>query len=143
MIKGFKEFILRGNVLDLAVAVVIGAAFTALIGSVVTNIINPVIGAVFNAKSLDKSLILTVGNAHIAFGAFIGAVINFLIIALIVYFVFVYPLNLFKERAAARKAAGEPEAEDVPATELDLLSEIRDLLARGPAEEVGGGKHQG
>lgn len=142
MIKGFKEFILRGNVLDLAVAVVIGAAFTALIASVVTNIINPVIGAVFNAKSLDTSLILQVGGAKILFGAFIGAVINFLIIALIVYFVFVYPLNLFKERAAARKAAGEAPAEDVPATELDLLSEIRDLLAHGPAEE-GAGRHQG
>lgn len=142
MIKGFKEFILRGNVLDLAVAVVIGAAFTALIGSVVTNLINPVIGALFKADSLEKILILTIGGAEIKFGAFLGAVINFLIIALIVYFVFVMPLNVFKERAAARKAAGEPEAEDVPATELDLLTEIRDLLARAP-EDANGGKHQG
>ena len=71
--KGFREFILRGNVIDLAVAVVIGAAFTALVTAVVTNIFNPLIGAIFNAKSLDTALIahihLTAGTADIKFGA--------------------------------------------------------------------------
>jgi large conductance mechanosensitive channel protein len=147
MIKGFKEFILRGNVLDLAIAVVIGAAFVAVINALVTSVFNPLIGALFNASSLAKSFPLSIptssgGHAILYFGAVIAALINFLIVALLVYFVFVLPMNTFKERAAARKAAGVPEAEDVPATELDLLTEIRDLLARAP-EDASGGKHQG
>jgi large conductance mechanosensitive channel len=130
--KGFKEFILRGNVIDLAVAVVIGAAFTAIVTSLVTNIFQPIIGALFNANDLSKALIVTIptasgGMAEIKFGAFIAAVINFLIIAAVVYFVFVLPINHMLKRAFQKPA--EPVS-DVPAppTELDLLAQIRDLL---------------
>ena len=145
--KGFKEFIMRGNVMDLAVAVVIGAAFGAVVTALVTSIINPLIGAVFNAKSLDKVLVVDIpttsgGTAHLMFGAFIAALINFVIIAAVVYFAVVMPVNKLLERAAARRKAGVAEAEDVPATELDLLTEIRDLLARAPGDAASGGKHQ-
>lgn len=135
MLKGFKEFILRGNVIDLAVAVVIGAAFTAIVNTIVSSIINPLIGLVFSASSLDKALIWKVGPliphtqaAEFKFGAVLGAVITFLAVAVVVYFVFVMPMNHMRERAAARAAAGQPDTE-VPPTEAELLIEIRDLLA--------------
>lgn len=148
MIKGFKEFILRGNVIDLAVAVVIGAAFTAVVNSIVNNIFNPLIGALFNAESLDDALVLSIPTmdgttADVRFGAVVGAVITFLIVAAVVYFVFVLPMNLLKERAEARRQAGASKAED-PQTELTVLSEIRDLLAaqqRATTAAPAGGKH--
>jgi large conductance mechanosensitive channel len=145
MFKGFKEFIMRGNVMDLAVAVVIGAAFTAVINSVVTGIINPLIGAVFNAKNLDSVLILEIptvsgGHAKILFGAFIAALIQFLIVAAVVYFAVVVPVNHLLKLAAERRKAGVVEEEDTPPNELDLLAEIRDLLAQDRASS--GGRHQ-
>ncbi|MCL2796130.1 MAG: large conductance mechanosensitive channel protein MscL [Microbacteriaceae bacterium] len=126
--KGFREFILRGNVIDLAVAVVIGAAFTAIVTAIVTGIINPLIAALFNAGALDKAGIVKIGHSELLFGHVIGSVINFIIIAAIVYFVFVLPYTAFKNRMEAKRAAGAPEA-DVPPTTEDLLAEIRDLLA--------------
>ncbi|MDZ8277026.1 large conductance mechanosensitive channel protein MscL [Microbacterium aquimaris] len=134
MIKGFKEFILRGNVIDLAVAVVIGAAFTAIVTVLVDSLINPLISLFFQADSLQEALQLTVpslmgGEATFAFGAIIAAVINFLAVALVVYFVFVHPMNRLKERQAARLASDEPDDEPLP-TETELLVEIRDLLKK-------------
>ena len=127
MFKGFKEFLLRGNVVDLAVAVVIGAAFNAVVQKVVDSLINPIIGMVFKADSLDKALMVGLPNGGaIEFGALIGAVINFLIVAAVVYFVFVLPMN--KLREASTKIAGEAEREPEVETEQELLSEIRDLL---------------
>jgi large conductance mechanosensitive channel len=133
MLKGFKEFILRGNVIELAVAVVIGAAFTAVVNSIVANLINPLIGVIFQADSLDTALVvpiptLTGGVAEVRFGAVLGAIITFVVVAAVVYFVFVMPMNTMKERAEARRKVGEPAAND-PETELTLLTEIRDLLA--------------
>jgi large conductance mechanosensitive channel len=132
VLKGFREFILRGNVIDLAVAVVIGAAFTAVVNSIVENVFNPLIGAIFRADSLDNALVLTIPlpgeDARIRFGAVLGAIITFLIVAAVVYFVFVMPMNLLKERTDARRQAGEAKPED-PETELTVLAEIRDLLA--------------
>ena len=133
MLKGFKEFILRGNVIDLAVAVVIGAAFTAVVNSIVENIFNPLIGALFNASSLDEAFVVSLptvdgATAEVRFGAVLGAIITFLIVASVVYFVFVMPMNLLKERADARRQAGETKPED-PETELTVLADIRDLLA--------------
>ncbi|MBW8873117.1 MAG: large conductance mechanosensitive channel protein MscL, partial [Leifsonia sp.] len=127
MLKGFKEFILRGNVIDLAVAVVIGAAFTAVVTSIVNNLINPLIGAFFKASTLDDAMVLTLNGSDIKFGAVVGAIINFLIVAVVVYFVFVFPLNHVKQRAERLRKKGVVEP-DKPVTELDLLSEIRDLL---------------
>ena len=130
--KGFRAFLLRGNVIDLAVAVVIGTAFTALVTAVVTNIFNPVIGAIFDAKSLDNALILTdpltAGEAHIRFGAVIGALINFVIIAAVVYFALVLPMNALLKRSFLRKQQEPADPKPAPPTELDLLAQIRDLL---------------
>lgn len=129
--KGFRDFIVRGNVIDLAVAVVIGAAFTAIVNQIVNAVINPAIGALFKADSLDTALgvpIPTVdgGTNYIYFGAVLGALINFLIIAAVVYFVLVLPVNTLRERQAAKKGIAEEEAGP---TETQLLAEIRDLLA--------------
>ncbi|MGA1826825.1 large conductance mechanosensitive channel protein MscL [Microbacterium sp.] len=132
MIKGFKEFILRGNVIDLAVAVVIGAAFTLIVNAIVAGLINPLIALIFQADSLD-SVVWTVtgltGNeVTFAFGAILGAIVNFVAVAVVVYFVFVYPMNTAKERAAAKAATDEQEASSLP-TEQELLLQIRDLIA--------------
>ena len=135
MIKGFKEFILRGNVIDLAVAVVIGAAFTAIVTAIVQGLINPLIGFLFQVGDLSD-LNLTVGTlfggtSTFEFGAIIVAIINFLAVAAIVYFVFVYPMNRWKERAAARAGVNDAASEEpkLP-TEQELLVQIRDLLER-------------
>ncbi|WP_150308080.1 large conductance mechanosensitive channel protein MscL [Planctomonas psychrotolerans] len=140
--KGFKEFILRGNVIDLAVAVVIGAAFTAIVNSLVENIFNPAIGALFRAESLDALWVLRVpaltdgAFAEIRFGAVVGAVLQFLIIAAVVYFVLVLPINHLQKVAFARqKAEAEATPEQLPPTEAELLIEIRDLLAGRPSPE--------
>jgi large conductance mechanosensitive channel len=133
VLKGFKEFILRGNVIELAVAVVIGAAFTAVVNSIVNNLINPVIGVIFQADSLDSALVVETptisgGVAEVRFGAVLGAIIAFLIVAVVVYFVFVLPMNTLKDRAEEKRRAGDADPAE-PETELTLLSEIRDLLA--------------
>ena len=75
MLKGFKDFIMRGNVIDLAVAVVIGAAFTAVVNSIVVNIFNPLIGALFKADSLNEAFNVPIGDATIKFGAVVGAIV--------------------------------------------------------------------
>jgi large conductance mechanosensitive channel len=133
VIKGFREFILRGNVIDLAVAVVIGAAFTGVVNTLVNSIFNPAIGALFNAESLAKLWIVDIptthgGFAHIAFGALVAAVIQFLLVALVVYFLIIAPINFLRKRTEEKKARGEGP-KDAPPTELELLTEIRDLLA--------------
>ena len=133
MFSGFKEFILRGNVIDLAVAVVIGAAFTAVVTTVVEAVFNPLIGALFNAENLATALPVIIPNAGgedavIYFGAVIAALIQFLLIAVVVYFAIVAPMNYANKLAAARKPVViEPEAGP---TEAELLLQIRDLLAK-------------
>lgn len=147
--KGFKEFLLRGNVIDLAVAVVIGAAFTAIVTTIVNALINPLIGAVFNASSLDKALIVSIptvsgGSADILFGAIIGAVLNFVIVAAVVYFALVVPVNRLKKVAFERVKQNEEQTpQDVPPTDVEVLLEIRDLLRtqNGAAATSGGGAH--
>ena len=128
--KGFKEFLLRGNVIDLAVAVVVGAAFSAVVTALVNSVLNPAIGALFNSSSLSELWILPIpttsgGTAEIGFGAVAAAVLQFLLVAIVVYFALILPINFLKKRAFKEKEAGiEP---DVP-SEVDLLIEIRDLL---------------
>lgn len=134
MIKGFKEFILRGNVIDLAVAVVIGAAFSAIVAVMVEQLINPLIGAIFQVGDLSEWVIaiptLTGNESTIGIGAIIGAIINFLAIAAIVYFVFVYPMNHMKARAAEKAGVNKaPEEPQLP-TEQEILVQIRDLLEK-------------
>ena len=123
MLKGFREFLLRGNVVDLAVAVVIGAAFNAVVAKVVDSVFTPLIGMFFQADSLDQALMVGLpGGGALAFGAVIGAILNFVIVAAVVYFVFVLPMNKLRER----KQSGVDEV--VAPTEQELLAEIRDLL---------------
>lgn len=130
MIKGFKDFIMRGNVIDLAVAVVIGAAFTAVVNAIVAAIITPVIELVWKADEETGAIGPTVQGLHgpvtFPIGGLINAIITFLAVALVVYFVFVYPMNRFKERAAAKAGVVE-ESTPLP-TEQELLVQIRDLL---------------
>lgn len=133
VIQGFKEFILRGNVIDLAVAVVIGAAFTAIVNVLVDALINPLISLFFASDSLDTALQVTVptllgGTATFSFGAILGAIVNFLAVALVVYLAFVVPMNRLRERGAAK--AGVTEGDEPLPTESELLVQIRDLLER-------------
>lgn len=129
MLKGFKDFIMRGNVIDLAVAVVIGAAFTAIVTAFSENLINPIIASVGGADASGLGFYIRPGNAatFVDFGAVITAALNFLITAAIVYFIFVAPMNKFKEMQAARAGVVEDE-EEKASVEAELLTEIRDLL---------------
>lgn len=97
MLKGFRDFILRGNVVDLAVAVIIGTAFTGIVNSLVTNIINPLIAAIVRKPDFSF-LTLTIHGGVIKYGDFLNAVISFLIIAATVYFLFVLPVNALLAR---------------------------------------------
>lgn len=139
MIKGFKEFLLRGNVIDLAVAVVIGAAFTGIVTAIVGSVLNPAIGALFNAEDLAEALPVNIptlsgGTATLYFGAVIAAVIQFLLVAVVVYFALIVPINYLKRGAfLRRKQVPDAAAEPAPPTELELLAEIRDLLAERKA----------
>ena len=92
MIKGFKEFILRGNVIDLAVAVIIGAAFTAIVTSLVTNIITPLVAAIVGKPDFS-ALTLNLHGGIIKYGSFLNSVIDFLLLASVVYFLIVVPMN--------------------------------------------------
>lgn len=128
MLQGFKDFIMRGNVIDLAVGVVIGAAFTAIVTAFTDNIINPLIASLGGADFSGLGVHIIPGNdaTFVDFGALITAVINFLLIAAVVYFIIVAPMNKLDEAQKRRKGI-DPEAADP--TEQELLSEIRDLLA--------------
>lgn len=105
MLKGFRDFILRGNVVDLAVAVVIGVAFGAIVNSLVSDLINPMIAAI--VKKPDFSyMVLTVHGGKIKYGNFLNALIQFLLVASAVYFLVVLPLGKLLERF--KPAAAEP-----------------------------------
>ena len=133
MFSGFTTFILRGNVIDLAVAVVIGAAFTAVVNAIVASVFNPLIGALFNSASLSEAFQVEIPTATgepavLAFGALLAAIIQFLLVAVVVYFAIVAPMNHANKRADARKpTVVKPEAGP---TETELLVQIRDLLAK-------------
>lgn len=126
MLKGFKDFLLRGNIVDLAVAVVIGTAFTALVASFTSSFINPLIGLI--AGGGPKGATFTVNGQHFTVGLFITACITFVITAAVVYFAIVVPMKHVQERMAAGK---ETPPEAVP-EDIALLREIRDQLARRP-----------
>ncbi len=139
MIKGFRDFILRGNVIDLAVAVVVGAAFTALVGAVTDNLIQPVLNAFggVDTGSIGFYINPDKPESYVNISAMIGALITFLITALVVYFVFVAPMRKMLNIAARRQ---QPIKADP--TEVELLTQIRDLLRDGPASRsapAGGG----
>jgi large conductance mechanosensitive channel len=125
VLKGFKDFILRGNVVDLAVAVVVGAAFTSIVSAFTAGIIEPLINAVTPPTSPGFGIQLVAGkaNTYIDVAKVITAAVNFLIVAAVVYFVIVLPLNTLK----ARRKRGEESGPAEP-TDVILLAQIRDLL---------------
>jgi large conductance mechanosensitive channel len=146
MLKGFRDFIMRGNVVELAIAVVIGTAFQAVVSSFVGAIITPLVNASGgkNSNGLGFSLRHTAGVAHgsaadvlgkstfINFSTIINALIVFLSTAAVVYFLIVVPMNKIQARRAAKTAKGEPDPTPKP-EDVILLEQIRDLLARQSA----------
>lgn len=128
MIQGFKEFISRGNVVDLAVGVIIGAAFSQIVTALVDGVINPLIGAIFGQPNFDDVLKFTIGTSEIKPGLVLTALVNFLLIAFAIYFCIVMPMNKLAERR--QKKTKQNEAEESALTdEAKLLVEIRDLLS--------------
>ncbi len=126
MLSEFKDFIAKGNVMDMAVGIIIGAAFTAIVTSLVEDLINPIIGVFMGGVDFG-GLTATVGEATFTYGNFIMAIINFLIIAFVVFMLVRY---VNKVKAAAESPAEEAPAEDPGPSELDILKEIRDSLAK-------------
>lgn len=119
MIKGFRDFIMRGNVIDLAVGVIMGGAFGALVNSLVADVIMPIIGMIFGQPDFSS---IKLGSIMI--GNLLNAIISFLMIAFGVYFFIVVPITEIKKRTEKPAAPGEPPAD------IKLLSEIRDLLKK-------------
>jgi large conductance mechanosensitive channel len=126
VLKGFKDFIMRGNVIDLAVAVVIGTAFTMIVTAFTDGLIKPLINAIGGSdagQGLGFNIISGNDATFLDFGSVINAAINFLLIAAVVYFVIVLPVQKLQER---RKRGEEPGP--AAPTDVELLAEIRDLL---------------
>ena len=124
MLKGFRDFLMRGNVIDLAVAVVIGAAFGAVIAAFSTDFIGGIIGAIGGTPDFSNAGV-TVNDSKIVYGSTVNALINFAIVAAAVYFVVVVPMP-----ALASRRAGAADAETpAPSDEAVILTEIRDLMA--------------
>ena len=128
LLKDFRAFIMRGNVLDLAVAVIIGLAFNAVVNSLVNDVIMQIIAAIFGKPNFDD-LTFTIGDGVIYYGRFLTALVNFLIIAATVFVI----VRAFEELQKRRRGT-EEELEDAP-EEIVLLSEIRDLLRDGAARQ--------
>jgi large conductance mechanosensitive channel len=122
LLKDFRAFVMRGNVLDLAVAVVIGVAFNAVVTSLVNDVIMQIIAAIVGKPNFND-LTFTIGDGIIYYGRFLTALINFLIIAATLFVI----IRAFEELQKRRKTSGEIEAEEL-SDEVVLLGEIRDLL---------------
>jgi large conductance mechanosensitive channel len=123
LLREFKDFILRGNVVDLAVAIVIGVAFTAVVTAFVDQIIMPIIAAIGGKPNFD-SVAFNIGDGRVGIGTFISAVVTFVIIAAVVFFFVVKPLNMLLERTKTKEPAVAPPTPE----EILLLREIRDTL---------------
>ena len=126
MVSEFKEFAMKGSLIDMAVGIIIGAATGKMVSTLVENILMPIIG-VFMGGVNFQDLSIKIGDAAIGYGAFIQAMIDFIIIAFVVFMI-LKAINKMKESAAKEEAAAEPEAD--PA-DVALLTEIRDLLKKG------------
>lgn len=130
MWKEFRDFLSRGNVIDLAVAVIIGAAFSAIVNSLVNDIIMPLIGIIIGGVNFS-SLMVQVGTAQLKYGNFIQALVNFLIIAFVIFQI-VRAINQMKERFTRPAPAAPPPP---PPADVVLLTEIRDLLRQQNANK--------
>ena len=123
MLKGFKDFLIRGNVIDLAVGLIMGTAFTAVVTALVQSVLMPAISMLVGSPNFDQFLAF----GQIKIGVFLTAVVNFILIATAVYFAVVIPVQKLTELATKNKAEEEEEEEE---TEIALLKEIRDSLAK-------------
>ena len=119
MLKGFKEFILRGNVLDLAIAVVIGGAFSAVVAALVKDLLTPLIGALVGQPDFS-ALVVTVNGSQFLIGDFLNAVISFLLVAAAIYFFVVAPMNALIARRRRGEAPADPTTKKCP----ECLSEV-------------------
>lgn len=124
MLKGFKDFIVQGNVMDLAVAVIIGAAFTQVVSALTDSVLMPLISALVGSPNFDDFAKLTLNGNEIAFGVLLTAIVNFLLVAAAVYFAIVMPMNKIIEMRG-KHAEEDPLPEDIV-----LLTEIRDALVK-------------
>jgi large conductance mechanosensitive channel len=127
MLKGFRDFIMRGNVVDLAVGIVIGAAFTGLVTTFSNSFLQPIIRRISGGSGQVAGTVGIGGEQKLDWGAFVTGVINFLIIAAALYFLVVLPMN----KLAERRRRGEVPPPKAPSEEIKLLTEIRDALVRG------------
>jgi len=125
MIQGFRAFLLRGNVIDLAIAVVIGAAFGGVVSAFADDFVGGLIGVIGGSPDFGRAG-FTVNGSNIVYGSTITALINFLIVAAVIYFVIVVPMR----RLAARRGDAADADTPAPSDEAVLLTEIRDLLRR-------------
>lgn len=135
MFNGFKKFIARGSVIDMAVGVVMGGAVTAVVNSIVKNIINPLIAIICGKPDLDGVLTITINGATISFGAVIGSVLNFLIIAIAVYFFIVLPINKLREMSVnflnlEKEKTDEEKRKEREEKMIKLLEDIRDSVSK-------------
>ena len=128
MLKGFREFIMKGNVLDLAVAVIIGAAFAQVVNAMVEAVLMPLISALVGSPNFDSFAVLTVNGNDIRFGVLLTALVNFLLVAAAVHFAIVLPMN--KLIGARNRRLGIDPAEEETDAQVQLLTEIRDSLRR-------------
>jgi large conductance mechanosensitive channel len=119
MLKGFKQFVFRGNVVDLAVAVVIGAAFGAVITSFVTNVLTPLIAALVG-KSDFSAMVVTVNGSAINYGLFLNALISFLLVAAAIYFFIIAPMNAYVARSRRGEAPPDPTSKKCPECVSDI-----------------------
>ena len=125
ILTGFKDFIVRGNVIDMAVGIIIGLAFADLINSIVAGFFNPLIAMLFGEPDLTHVFNFTINNAHFSIGLILNALLNFLLIAAALYFCVVLPINHL-HNLRRRGLVAEPEG---PSEDVLLLQQIRDLLA--------------
>ena len=133
--NGFKEFVLRGNAIDLAVGVVIGAAFSQVVTAIVDFLINPIIGAIFGKPDISELWDITINGADFSIGLILDALFKFLCVAAALYFVIVMPMN----HLASMRKKGEESEPEAPAEDVLVLQEIRDLLAAQNARGAGPG----
>lgn len=126
-ISEFKEFISRGSVIDMAVGIIIGSAFTAIVTSLVNDIITPIVGMICAGVNVAE-LSVTVGSATLKYGAFLQAILNFLITAFVI-FCFIKMINAARDKMS-RKKKEEPAEEAKPDPQIELLTQIRDLLEK-------------
>ena len=132
MLKGFKDFIMRGNVVDLAVGIVIGAAFTTVVTSFTNSFLKPLIQLLTGGSAGSKGTWEPVTGVKFTYADFINSAITFVLTAAVLYFLVVFPMNVLAER---RKRGEEPPP-SAPSEEVKLLTEIRDALLRGQGNNV-------